>query len=466
MRLPRSVVLCGLAAALLPAAASAAAPANDNRAGAASLDPLPTTVQGTTAEATRAQDEPLGDCGTGGDSVWYAATAAEAGRIALRASAAGDLDMIVDVFRRVRSQLESVACDPSDARGIAQLNFQAAKGDRFLIRVSEVVNSDPGTFTLHVSAPFTPATPPGRLLGPGGATGILDRAENSDDAWSAVLRTGTTYRMRLSGRYDSCRPSARIYAPGTTAFDEATPVQYLSCGSSWTFTPRPGEGGRYSVLIVASSSARLDQGYHLQVAEAGVDDTAPGVSIHNHRRARGSLQGDRVDALDLYRFTIAEHSQIVVRLATEQDFELELLTESGSVMGRARTEFARVLSPGRYFIAVRARGGASGRYTLRRDSRVLTHTRLAVERLGRIAQLTSTTTPESPGPLTIVVERLDPLAGWLFADQWTLRTASGTATVTVRGSHGRYRAQSFFTGTRDAGDSESRIVYFRLKRLG
>src|SRR3954453_19348965 len=185
-----------LVLALLPATAAAAPPANDNRASAQSLDPLPTTVQGTTQEATREDSEFGSSCTDSGASVWYAATAAQTGRIGVRADAGGDLDYSVDVFKRVRSQLSNEACDSSDGQGRAALSFAATQGDRLLIRVTQRENSVAGTFALHVSAPFTPATPPGRPLPANGATRTLDRADHVDDAWSVLLHSGVTYRLR------------------------------------------------------------------------------------------------------------------------------------------------------------------------------------------------------------------------------------------------------------------------------
>jgi hypothetical protein len=458
----RLTVSALLVLALLPATAAAAPPANDNRVNAQSLDPLPTTVSGTTAEATREENETFGGCGDGGPSVWYSATAAQAGRIGVRTSAGGDLDYAVDVFKRVRSQLTQVECDSSDGQGNAALNFRAAAGDRYLIRIVQREESVAGSFALRVSAPFAPATPPGKLLPKGGATSILDRAEHVDDAWSVVLRTGVTYRLRLSGRLDSCRPHAEVYLPGTSSFDDDNPVHRIGCGRSLTFTPRPGESGRYPIRVVASSSARRPQGYHLEAARAGVDDTSPGVPIHNHRRARGVLRGDHVDAVDLYRFVIAERSRTALTLTSQQQFSLVLVDDEGHRLGRGGT-VDRILRPGTYFVGVRAIGSASGRYRLRRDSRVLTHLGLQALTSGGVARLLATVSPAESGPVRILVERFDPLVGWLFADQFSLRAVAGRAAAGFSGSQGRYRAEAEFLGTRDAASSTARSVRFRLR---
>src|SRR5690242_20322714 len=144
----RFTLLSVLALALLPATAAAAPPANDDRAAAQSLDPLPTTVSGTTAEATREDSETGSSCTDSGPSVWYSATAEQNGRIGVRASAGGDLDYSVDVFKRVRSQLTEVRCDSSDGKGNAALSFAAKEGDRLLLRVTQRANSEAGTFSL------------------------------------------------------------------------------------------------------------------------------------------------------------------------------------------------------------------------------------------------------------------------------------------------------------------------------
>lgn len=402
-------------------------------------------------------------CGPDGPSVWYSATAARDGRVAVRVQAGGDLDLSVEVFRRVRSRLDTVDCDVSDGHGEAALSFVAEQGGRYLVRISQAAESVPGTFALHVSAPFVQAQPPGTLLPAGGATRTLDRAEHVDDAWSVVLHSGTTYRLRLSGRNDSCRPTAEIYAPGTTSFSDGAPVHSVPCGSSLTFTPRPGEGGRYPIRVAASETARRPQTYHLQVATAHEDDTAPGLPFHNHRRVAGGLRGDGIDAVDLYRFVVADRGRTLLALSTAAEFTITLVSDGGRRLGRDSQSVERTLGPGTYFVAVRALGSAVGRYRLRRDSRVLTHTRLSAVVSGRSATLTTAVSPVTSGPVRIVVERFDPLVGWLFADQFDLRVAGGRGGARFSGRQGRYHAQAEFRGTRDAATSMSRSVQFRLR---
>jgi hypothetical protein len=328
-----------------------------------------------------------------------------------------------------------------------------------------VSDSVPGTFSLRVSAPLAPAQPPGARLPAGGVTRTLDRAENTDDAWSVLLRSGVTYRLRLSGRGDTCRPAAQVYPPGTASFDGQFAYS-VSCGHTLIITPRPGEGGRYPIHVVASRTARAAQGYHLQVARATADDTAPGIGLFNHVRTRGSLRGDTVDGVDIYRFVISQNSFTRLALDSAGDFRVSLFAERGQLLGNDAAAVEHVLRPGTYYAAVRAVGAAAGRYRLRRDSQAITHISLnasGASRAGSPVTLSTSVTPAASGPIRIVIERRDPLAGWLFADQLDLRAAAdGRATGTFVPTGGRYRARAEFRGTRDAAASTSRYVRFRV----
>ena len=106
------------ASVLLPAAAQAAPPANDNRAVATPLS-LPAAPNGTTGESTLEEDEPS-SCAELRGSVWYAVQAPARRDIVVRLAARGDLDAVVDVFQRTRSQLSPVSCDVGNSRGQAE----------------------------------------------------------------------------------------------------------------------------------------------------------------------------------------------------------------------------------------------------------------------------------------------------------------------------------------------------------
>src|SRR5690349_10976031 len=70
------VPLLALVQYLLPASTSAAAPTNDSRANAVVITSLPFNATLSTADATRAADDPFGCGGKAGGTVWYSYTPA------------------------------------------------------------------------------------------------------------------------------------------------------------------------------------------------------------------------------------------------------------------------------------------------------------------------------------------------------------------------------------------------------
>src|SRR5690349_22820970 len=87
---------------LLAPAAQAAPPPNDARGSAPALT-VPSTVRGTTVDATTEEGEPFSSCGGSSNSVWYSIAPSAARDLVIELDAAGDLDAVVDVYRRTRS---------------------------------------------------------------------------------------------------------------------------------------------------------------------------------------------------------------------------------------------------------------------------------------------------------------------------------------------------------------------------
>lgn len=460
----KAVMALVIAVALTTAStASAAAPPNDARV-SPQVIALGATATGTTAEATTEPFEPASGCGPVGPSVWYELDPATNGRAIAVVQALGDLDVVVDVFLRVRSQVQPLSCDTNDRRGEASVDFSVRGGDSYLIRVAQQPQSAPGTFTLTTGIAAPPERPPGRALGRAGVTGSVQRIFAPADAWSTRLRQGVTYRVNLA-RPNCMRLS--IFGPGTSSFDDE-PVRRLPCGGYTIITPGPGEGGRYSFLVESASRVRSAQRYHLQVGRAGADDTAPGRFIRNHVRVRGGLSGGRLDVVDLYRFDVLQASITQLSLdAGGRDFVLALRTERGHVVASG-DDFSVRTKPGRYFAVVRARAGATGRYRLSRASRTITRTRLtatpSTARSRSAVTLTALVRPGVGGPVTIVVERLDPLAGFQFIRSFAVRASGGRAQARfLPPSVGLYRARATFAGTRDAARSETGFVRFAVE---
>jgi hypothetical protein len=225
--------------------------------------------------------------------------------------------------------------------------------------------------------------------------------------------------------------------------------------------------------VTAPRSARGSLRYRVQVAPARADDTAPGRFIPNHGRVRNRLRGNRVDVVDLYRFDVVTRSDLRLTLDARSSsaFDLVLLNYGGRRLrcacGSSGSQVITMrVRPGRYFAAVRARDGTRGRYALRRLSRTITSAATSVNgvRFGSVApgaslRVTVDITPAVSGPVTIVVERFDPLAGWQFAAQRKVRAIAGHATLTYRPPRlGRWRFFATFDGTRTASPSVAPVA--------
>jgi hypothetical protein len=243
-------------------------------------------------------------------------------------------------------------------------------------------------------------------------------------------------------------------------------VRQLACGGYTLFTPRGGQDGTYTLLARApryGGSAR----YHLTGGRAGVDDTTPGRFIANYARVRGALAGGALDVVDLYRFDVLSRSALRVGVASKAGFELQLLRDSGHVLRVSTGQIRTQVPKGRYYLAVRAEPGTSGKYTLTRLSRNLTRTLLsanhhssATVKPGETVRLGVGVKPGDHGPVRVVIERFDPLEGWQFSRRYLVVTdRDGKAAIAwTPPSVGRYRVLADFRGTRRSSPSASGYV--------
>jgi hypothetical protein len=458
------VLACGVAvlalALAVPSVAAAAPPPNDQRT-APQILTLPASVTGTTAESTLEADEPPG-CAPLGGSVFYEVRAPSDDRIVVRLDAAGDLDATLEVLRRVRSVLEPINCELTDRRGQAGFQFRPVQAGVYLIRVGQRAGSVAGRFRLDVFAPVPAPRPPGSALRARGVSRTLDSLQDTSDAWSFRMRAGTTYRVNLAA--GPCM-SLLVYSPGTRDFESEAAVARAGCDGYLLFTPAAGESGRYSLVVNAHPRRRGPQTYHLQAARAGVDDTAPGLLLPNYRRVRGSLRGGAVDAVDLYRFSLSQRSavELTLRHGGSGTMTLTLLSDTGRRLSRGSTEISQRMDAGRYFVAVRTGNQATGRYTLRRVSRTITRTSISIDAKrhaeaapGRTVRIVANVAPGASGPVTVTIERFDPLAGWQFHREMRITARGGSAeTGFLPPSVGRWRASARFEGTREFAPSRS-----------
>jgi hypothetical protein len=458
-------LLVGTLALGLAAPALADPPANDLRTAPQAIT-LPAQVRATTSEATVDADEPFSDCGAIKNSVWYSFTASDSQALVVALDASGDMDAVVDVYQRVRSQLTPISCRRTNAKGAATLDVDTTAKADYLIRVAPLANSVAAGFLLRVVVPQSPATPPGTALPAAGLTGSVDPFSNPDNAYAARLTKGVTYRVNLVTTGPHC-VRADLFAPG---FYGRSAKLTIDCDQETVFTPP--RSGVYSLRVKSPRASRTPRTYRVAIGRAGPDDSAPGIPLADDHRLRGSLHGSGLDALDLYRFTVDRRSDVRFRLTTTRDFNLVLLNASGGRLacgcGEPGTkEYVHRLRKGRYFLAVRALDGAGGGYVLSRLARVITRSRMLVQDRrdasfppGSTVSLHLAVTPDVNGRATLVIERFDPLAGWLF---YARRHPRNTDAVAFRPPFpGKWRVTGSYDGTRTSSPSDGGTATFQV----
>jgi hypothetical protein len=452
-------------AALLTAATGAAAqpgpPPNDNRGAATVLGALPQTVHGTTVGSTVERTEPPSGCAAIGGSVWYSLSvgATAPSRIGIKLDANGDLDAALDVYQRERSQNQQIDCRRTDKDGKAALAFVPSANTTYLIRVAELSNSVSGTFSLNVFALPAPPTPPGPRLGAKGVEGQLDGTLNTKAAYSMKLTAGTTYKINLVKSADGCM-ELQLFPPGTTSFDNQS-AGGLSCAGYRLFTPNAS--GLWSFLIVAASSNDGTQPYALHVAEATSKETAPGIFLPNLSSYKGFLRGNVIDDVRLFRFDVTQRSDLELDLQAGGPFDLKLFGDWGHLLQcecgfTGPKTIRRQVRPGRYFVEVRAISYSSGSFTLKRQSRLITHVNVTFDGSrnetvapGRVTRLAAHVTPAVDGPVTISLEYFDPVYHWQYKRTYHLRAVHGLASVSFLPAElGRWRAFVSYDGTKTA----------------
>jgi hypothetical protein len=453
-----SVLVVLSATFALAPSAWAAAPSNDNRVDAIKVHP-PESVTGTLVEATLETTNDFSNCAGTDSSVWYHFTAPDRGAIVLQFDAAGEMDSTVDLYKHVRSKLDFVDCGATDADGKTTLEDGGlTPGADYAIRVGNQTGSVPDTFKLQVLVPTAPPEPPGRHLPDKGIKNHVDRVLNPGDAYWTRMHAGRT--MRLSLRTDHCT-SLEVFGPGTKSFENTVPLKMLPCGGYSLFTPT--QTGRH-FLVVRAARGRDVQHYKLRVAPARLDDTTPGVLIHNHARILGSVNGG-IDTRDLYRFDVVRRSALTLKLAGSPT--LTLVRDDGVRMGSGNL-ITRHVRAGRYYVAV----SGDGKYTLRLALRTITRAALLVNgrHLATIgpksaARLLLRVRPAVGGPGLITVERLDPIQGWQFLRTFHPTVTDGAARVRFHPpTVGRYRMYAMFLGTRNAAPSSTGLARLLVQR--
>lgn len=451
------LMMLGLAAS----AFAGPAPSNDNRVDAIRLGTLPQTVQGTTVGATTEVNEPESGCASTVASVWYLLPVGSKPphRIGLKLQVSGqDFDATIDIYTRQRSQISQIDCQQTDSNGRAALAFEPSRNTTYLIRVAQLTDSSPGTFSLTALALPPPPSPPGVPLGARGAEGALDGALATEAAYSMRLTAGTTYKINLFKPNEGCM-QLRIFEPGIQSFD-ARSITGLSCAGYRLFTPRIT--GLWSFMIVAASGNRGRQFYGLHVAKATSKEMAPGTLLPNQRPITDRLNGTRIDVVRLYRFNVTQRMDLELDLmaAADAPLNLKLINDQGRYLqcdcgSTGQETIRRQISPGRYFVVVEAHSFGRAQFTLRLQLRLITHVSVTFDGTGyeeiapgRAILVSAHIIPMVDGPVTIEIERFDPTAGWQYYRDYHLHARNGLAEIRFLPAHlGRWRARVSYDGT-------------------
>ena len=480
---PRASVIASIVAALVAiaailgsadaatAATVVTAPANDTQASAQVIHSLPASLTGTTVGATSDFSEPSSQCvGGTNSSVWYSVRSSGAQRIAVNLAASGALDAIVDVYHAVRSQLTPVECDRTDSHGKASLSFKASKNGLYLIRVAAQEKSQLAPFSLEVYLPTPAVSPPGLPLPSGGVGGQVDPIQNVNAAYAVTLHSGVSYLINLANGSGGGCVNGRLYPPGTRSFEEGSPaVVHINCRGYRLFTPAAGQGGRYSFEV--TPQGRGVKRFRLQVGRADSSETAPGLALGNYAHGHGRLDGKGVHVLRLYRMDVTSHSNLTLKLTapSSADFNLQLRNINGNVVecacGNSGSQtLQHELKPGRYYAVVSVRDNSSGNFTLVRESRTITTTRLsfgvATAHSGQALGIAVKVSPGASGPVTVDIERFDPVFGWQFYRESNANASGGSASVAFTPpAVGRWRAKATYGGSRTFSPSAVGFSY-------
>ncbi len=411
------------------------APVNDSRGHALPVPAGDASTWGRTTESTAGWNDPRYACGRElAGTVWYRVDTPPSTDLVLRLVAHGWLDATLAAYRFVDGKLRSIVCDTAGENGVSTIGFRAHEGD--LILVGQVSGSEAGRFRLLTLVPQPAERAPGQPLH-SGVRSTVEKYLDSEDIWNVQLRAGQTYRLRFQGDGDE----ATMFSPVTG--EEVS--RFYSSGYH-LFTPGPSGGGRYLIHVTAGYRDGLSR-YSYRVEPARLDDTGPGRLLHAGTWFSGELDPRGVDVVDMYRFELSARSDILLALGRPRSkgIELRLMGDDGTSIALGQA-IRRPLPAGSYAVSVfdsPGRAAVGYRLALRvhEVSRLVTSSRTVMQ--GTSVLLASSVGRPTGRHVTLELDRLDPIQGWVFARVYELPVLAGrTAGLTWLPSQvGRYRAR-------------------------
>lgn len=456
--------------------AEATASTSDRADWATPVGALPARVDGSTKEARVRKDAPVPSCSAGQGVVWYTATARGRGPMLAAVTAGGDSDAALAVYRLVRSKAKELLCVPTDRAGSASVPWYAYPGQSYLIGVARRAGSPAGSFQLSVASREPLPRPPGTALPAGGTRETVTPVLDAADAWAVSMRRGTSYKINLASPRGCIRLD--IYRPDSYRFVDANHAERgtLSCAGYLLFTPGVDGGGTYSLVVKAAGSKPVPQPYRLMVAEAGLDDSAPGVALTGGRVVTGSLDSEELDVADLYSFTVPRNGSLTTiefRPSPKLKYDLLVLDETGGrvtgvTRAHGRQSLEENIRSGRYFLSVRALHQAGGTYRLSVLTREITSTSMSVNGArfveaspgASVSLQVYVAAASHGGDVEIEIDRFDPIFGWQFSTTVSGSVDSGGRFTTswTPPWAGHWRALARFPGNIYSTPSKSDYV--------
>ena len=151
------------------------------------------------------------------------------------------------------------------------------------------------------------------------------------------------------------------------------------------------------------------------------------------------------------------------------EFNLQLRNQNGNVIecqcsGAGPQTLQHQLLPGVYYAVVSTHGLTSGNYTLIRESRTITTTRISFAEnkvaAGQSVAINVKITPAASGPVKLEVERLDPVFGWQFYRQLQAQASEGSAGAAFTPpAVGGWRVNASYAGSRSSSPSSVGFSY-------